>query len=155
MLEKAKDRRCYNKLIKADITKPLAFPESSLDYLICVGTSTYLGNSNNKNSIQVSSFWNGYFNTQQNETKIYFIATINSILDTSVLVDWLKILKKDGILCVTHKSQVWTEWENVQEDIVNGGRLRKIWKSSDLFYLPSCEGEDISTRVRIYIFSKC
>ena len=91
----------------------------------------------------------------QNETIIYFIATINSILDTSVLVDWLKILKKDGILCVTHKSQVWTEWENVQEDIVNGGRLRKIWKSSDLFYLPSCEGEDISTRVRIYIFSKC
>ena len=90
-----------------------------------------------------------------NETKIYFIATINLPLDTSVLVDWLKILKKDGILCVTHKSQVWTEWENVQEDIVNGGRLRKIWKSSDLFYLPSCEGEDISTRVRIYIFSKC
>ena len=147
MLEKAKDRRCYNKLIKADITKPLTFAQNSLDYLICVGTSTYLGNSNNKNSILESCFLN--------ETKIYFIATINSILDTSVLVDWLKILKKDGILCVTHKSQVWTEWENVQEDIVNGGRLRKIWKSSDLFYLPSCEGEDISTRVRIYIFSKC
>ena len=51
MLEKAKDRGCYNKLIKADITKPLAFAESSLDYLICVGTSTYLGNLNNKNSI--------------------------------------------------------------------------------------------------------
>ena len=49
MLEKAKDRGCYNKLIKADITKPLAFAPNSLDYLICVGTSTYLGNYNNKN----------------------------------------------------------------------------------------------------------
>ena len=56
MLEKAKDRRCYNKLIKADITKPLTFAQNSLDYLICVGTSTYLGNSNNKNSILESCF---------------------------------------------------------------------------------------------------
>ena len=56
MLQKAKDRGCYNKLIKADITKPLAFAQNSLDYLICVGTSTYLGNSNNENSNLESSF---------------------------------------------------------------------------------------------------
>ena len=44
MLQKAKERKCYSSLIWEDVLKPLQFHENSFDYIICVGTTTYLGN---------------------------------------------------------------------------------------------------------------
>jgi predicted TPR repeat methyltransferase len=44
MLHKAKERKCYSSLLWADILQPLQFPENSFDYILCVGTTTYLGN---------------------------------------------------------------------------------------------------------------
>ena len=43
MLQKAKERKCYSSLIWEDVLKPLQFHENSFDYIICVGTTTYLG----------------------------------------------------------------------------------------------------------------
>ena len=55
---------------------------------------------------------------------------------------------------MTHKSQVWSKWESFQQNLVEKGKWKQMWQSKDLFYLPSCEGEDIKTRVRIYLFQK-
>ena len=75
-------------------------------------------------------------------------------LEPSVLNDWLGLLKPGGIACFTHKSQVWLKWESAQQDMVKSMKWEKLWQSNDLFYLPSCEGEDISTRVRVFLFKK-
>lgn len=68
--------------------------------------------------------------------------------------DWLRVLKPGGIICVTHKSQVWSKWEKAQDKLVKTLKWKELWKSNDLYYLPSCEGEDIDTRVRIYMYQK-
>ena len=71
-----------------------------------------------------------------------------------MLNDWLRVLKPGGTVCVTHKSQVWEKWELAQEKLIESMKWKKMWQSKDLFYLPSCEGEDVTTRVRIYLFQK-
>ena len=68
--------------------------------------------------------------------------------------DWLRVLKPGGIISFTHKSQVWSKWEVVQKGLVRQMKWKQVWQSKDLFYLPSCDGEDIKTRVRIYLYQK-
>ena len=41
-LEVAKNRNCYRQLTKADLLEPLPLEASTFDYLICVGTTSYL-----------------------------------------------------------------------------------------------------------------
>ena len=43
MLAKAADRYCYQILRKVDLLKKLPISDETFDYLICVGTTTYLG----------------------------------------------------------------------------------------------------------------
>ena len=71
-----------------------------------------------------------------------------------MLKDWLRVLKPGGVVCVTHKSQVWRKWQLAQEKLIECMKWKKLWQSEDLFYLPSCEGEDVATRVRIYLYQK-
>ena len=40
---KAKERGVYNVLEKVDLLKKLPCSDNSVDYLTCVGTTTYLG----------------------------------------------------------------------------------------------------------------
>ena len=42
-LDVAAKRGCYEKLIKADLMIKLPLPENAFDFLMCVGTTTYLG----------------------------------------------------------------------------------------------------------------
>ena len=43
MLKVAKERNCYDTLLKLDLSKPLPYLDDSFDYLMCVGSTTYLG----------------------------------------------------------------------------------------------------------------
>ena len=43
MLKVAKERNCYETLLKLDLSKPLPYLDDSFDYLMCVGSTTYLG----------------------------------------------------------------------------------------------------------------
>ena len=42
-LDVAAKRDCYEKLIKADLMVKLPLPSNAFDFLMCVGTTTYLG----------------------------------------------------------------------------------------------------------------
>ena len=42
-LDVAAKRDCYEKLIKADMMVKLPLPSNAFDFLMCVGTTTYLG----------------------------------------------------------------------------------------------------------------
>ena len=116
MLEKAKGRNCYHILNKADLLQDLLLPKNSFDYLLCVGTTTYL--------------------------------------EPKCLEYWLKVVKPQGYILFTHKTKIWPKWEPIQTKFQNDQKWKHIWTSKDLFYLPSCSGEDILTRVRIYIYQK-
>ena len=116
MLEKANERNCYKLLKKADLLQDLPLTKSSFDYLLCVGTTTYL--------------------------------------EPSCLEFWLGAVKSKGYILLTHKTTVWPKWEPIQAKFQDDQIWKHIWTSKDLFYLPSCAGEDIITRVRIYIYQK-
>ena len=116
MLEKANERNCYKLLKKADLLQDLPLTKSSFDYLLCVGTTTYL--------------------------------------EPNCLKFWLGAVKSKGYILLTHKTTVWPKWEPIQAKFQDDQIWKHIWTSKDLFYLPSCSGEDIITRVRIYIYQK-
>ena len=42
-LDVAAKRGCYEKLMKADSNTKLPLPEDTFDYLMCIGTTSYLG----------------------------------------------------------------------------------------------------------------
>ena len=42
-LDVAVKRGCYEKLMKADLLLKLPLPANTFDYLMCIGTTSYLG----------------------------------------------------------------------------------------------------------------
>ena len=76
------------------------------------------------------------------------------ISDFSVLEDWLRIAKPNGIISFTHKSGVWPKWEGEQKRLEDDMKWKCIWISEPLYYLPSYEGCELSERVKVYIYQK-
>merc|ERR1712110_141639 len=113
---KAKERGVYDSLEKVDLLKKLPCSDNSVDYLTCIGTTTYL--------------------------------------EPKVIHDWLRVVKPGGYISFTHKTIIWPKWETLQENFQKCGKWKHIWTSKELFYLPSCSGEDISSRVKVYIYQK-
>ena len=74
--------------------------------------------------------------------------------EPKVIHDWLRVVKPGGYISFTHKTIIWPKWEILQENFQKCGKWKHIWTSKELFYLPSCSGEDISTRVKVYIYQK-
>ena len=114
MLQKANQRDSYESLDRVDLLHKLPFSDKVFDYLICVGTTTYLL--------------------------------------PSVLKDWIRVVKAGGYIAFTHKTNVWSKWEGHQKSLEEGQMWKHVWTSQDLFYLPSCSGEEPSTRVRVYVY---
>ena len=44
MLQVAKEKECYQTLLKLDLTKTLPYLDDTFDNILCVGSTTYLGN---------------------------------------------------------------------------------------------------------------
>ena len=87
---------------------------------------------------------------------IHFIHIIlySSIIVPSVLEDWIRVTKRNGMISFTHKTKVWKEWEPIQDSLEKEKKWKRIWISEPLYYLPSYKGYDLSERVKVYIYQK-
>ena len=72
----------------------------------------------------------------------------------SVLKDWIRVTKKNGLISFTHKTTIWPEWEPTQQILEDAKEWKRIWISEPLHYLPSYQGYDLSERVKVYIYQK-
>ena len=75
-------------------------------------------------------------------------------IDPKVLDDWIRLLKPGGFICFTHTNDVKVKWESYQTTLVTNKRWKKIWKSCDMYFMPSCDKEDIKTRATVYVYKK-
>ena len=75
-------------------------------------------------------------------------------IGSSALEDWLRVTKTNGIISFTHKSKVWPNWEPTQKKLEDDMKWKMVWTSEPLQYLPSYQGNDLSERVKVYIYQK-
>ena len=75
--------------------------------------------------------------------------------DPEVLKNWLAILKPGGIMTFTVTNNLWQNWRAHQDDLEKSMQWKELWTSKDMFHLPSCKDEDVSTRVRLFMYQKC
>ena len=75
-------------------------------------------------------------------------------LDPSVLDDWIRVTKTGGFISFTHKTKVWPGWEPTQKQLEQDRKWKIVWQSEPLYYLPSYQGQDLSERVKVYIYQK-
>ena len=68
--------------------------------------------------------------------------------------DWLRLLKVGGLICLTHTSDVKEKWESYQTSLVTNKTWKEIWKSCDMYFMPSCDEEDIKIRSTVYVYQK-
>lgn len=149
MLRVAKEKSCYQTLLKLDLTKTLPYLDNTFDNILCVGSTTYLGNI----AIRIFIILYLYNNTSILIHYIY-IKLYSSIVVPSVLEDWIRVTKKNGMISFTHKTKVWKEWESTHDSLEKEKKWKRVWISEPLYYLPSYKGYDLSERVKVYIYQK-
>ena len=78
------------------------------------------------------------------------------ILASSVLYDWLDVVKPGGIIGFTHKTSVWPAWEPTQEKISAEHRWTTLFIHPGIPYLPSLKVGETNCQelVRIYFYRK-
>ena len=81
--------------------------------------------------------------------KIYFFHT-----EPECLQEWLRVVKPGGYIVFTNKTQFSPIWESVQDKLEDDKSWQSVWKSNDMFYMPCCPKEDLSTRVKVLIYRK-
>ena len=149
MLQVAREKSCYQTLLKLDLTKTLPYLDDTFDNILCVGSTTYLGNI----AIRIFIILYLYNNTSILIHYIY-IKLYSSIVVPSVLEDWIRVTKKNGMISFTHKTKVWKEWESTHDSLEKEKKWKRVWISEPLYYLPSYKGYDLSERVKVYIYQK-
>ena len=57
-------------------------------------------------------------------------------LQPSAMDEWLRIVKKGGLVAFTHIKHVVNQWQEHEKEKVEGRRWEKVWVSDNLPYLP-------------------
>ena len=149
MLQVAREKICYQTLLKLDLTKTLPYLDDTFDNILCVGSTTYLGKIIIRIFLIIFVFKYISIHIHNIHIKLY-----SSIIVPSVLEDWIRVTKRNGMISFTHKTKVWKEWEPIQDSLEEEKKWKRVWISEPLYYLPSYKGYDLSERVKVYIYQK-
>ena len=66
MLQVAREKECYQTLLKLDLTKEMPYLDNTFDNILCVGSTTYLGTQ------CISLFYNETRDRKSLRTDTYF-----------------------------------------------------------------------------------
>ena len=141
MIAKAVESEAYSSLITGDVSSKLPFPDDFYDYVIGVGITSYVGKLIKKN-------------TSSQRCQLYQPWFCLLFSDPRRLYDWLRVVKPGGYILLTNRTEVLPQWLPVQEKLVFDRKMSHVFTSEDLFYLPCCPKESLTTRVKVQIYKK-
>jgi len=70
-----------------------------------------------------------------------------------VFEEWLRVVKRNGLLVFTHKTGVMKVWEDDQERREKRKEWVKLERSPPLYYLPTLT-DPSQERVHVYVYRK-
>ena len=70
-----------------------------------------------------------------------------------MLDEWLRVIKKEGLIIFTHKTSIIEKWEKPQKVLEDSGQWEKIYVSDPLYYLPGLM-DPTREHGKVYVYRK-